>query len=560
MFQYSPLGAQKDAIRLVKLQGVDQGGNISLSIQNTSLESSNFIALSYVWGSKAAACHKVVIGGRPFWVRPNLHSFLKHAASSLRNVNLWIDALCINQEDIREKNRQIPIMGKIYGKASKVIVWLHEDTNAYDRDRRDPKLLAGVLGSGVSSFFKRMSTSGKDKEIAAELRRLLNHEYWWRLWTAQETEFAHDIEVIWGQYAFKWDVLERLMWQDFCGSMDLDIDEKPIPSYMKQVQLDENHPLNARFRREQFSGRGPQKCDVALPRLPIKQGLIYLINEHHTYKCTNPLDWVYALVPLSCDMKKLKIDYSAVPEALLARVLSLDRYPPERSVEWIGKRLGINIRSLNVNIVGSSNAPSNGEIERLPEVRMCSHCLARGTWKTALKKYTFTLQGITVWSFPGTSFYFGTFVFDFLPADAMLGPLVVSTSTNAAGRRLYTVHLDKDSIERYETLIWRYTEVKRRRLDPSHDRELLDDYRPFDGYRLRSDGKDPVPDLLQEGEKGYRIQLRLADWEQLSRMIYIATRGPDLYESSACTAHETGRHRPTYASYQVGESSRREGG
>ena len=58
--------------------------------------------------------------------------------------------------------------------------------------------------------------------------------------------------------------------------------------------------------------------------------------------------------------------------------------------------------------------------------------------------------------------------------------------------------------------------------------------------------KDPVPDLLQEGQEGYGIQLRLADWEQFSRMIVIARRLSDWYESSVCTAHETGRHRATY--------------
>ena len=257
---------------------------------------------------------------------------------------------------------------------------------------------------------------------------------------------------------FKWDFLGQLVFQEFYASMEMDIGEKPIPSYMKQVQLDERRPLNARFRRLL------QEKDFYLPRLPknqdlpTRQDLIYLINEHQTYKCTDPLDRVCALVPLSCDTQKLGIDCSAVPEALLARVLSLTRDPPKGSLEWIGRRLGIDIRSLNVNTVGSSNAPSNvpmGEIGRLPEVHTCSHCLARGTWKEALKNYTFPLQCITVWSFPGTSFYFGTLVFDYLPADAMLGPLVVSTSTDAAGRRSYTAHLDKDSIGHHETLTWR---------------------------------------------------------------------------------------------------------
>lgn len=46
---------------------------------------------------------------------------LRHASDT---VELWVDTLCIDQNDVIEKNHQLPLMGEIYSKASQVIVWL----------------------------------------------------------------------------------------------------------------------------------------------------------------------------------------------------------------------------------------------------------------------------------------------------------------------------------------------------------------------------------------------------------------------------------------------------
>jgi len=41
---------------------------------------------------------------------------------------MWIDAICINQNDISERNNQVRQMGAIYSQASQVVVWLGEET------------------------------------------------------------------------------------------------------------------------------------------------------------------------------------------------------------------------------------------------------------------------------------------------------------------------------------------------------------------------------------------------------------------------------------------------
>ena len=54
----------------------------------------------------------------------NLGNFLGRASSLCRPRPIWIDAVCINQNDDLEKSGQIPLMGEIYSKAAEVLVWL----------------------------------------------------------------------------------------------------------------------------------------------------------------------------------------------------------------------------------------------------------------------------------------------------------------------------------------------------------------------------------------------------------------------------------------------------
>jgi hypothetical protein len=57
-------------------------------------------------------------------VTSNLQSALKHIRSETETVAIWVDALCINQEDLEEKNLQILRMRSIYKSADEVIAWI----------------------------------------------------------------------------------------------------------------------------------------------------------------------------------------------------------------------------------------------------------------------------------------------------------------------------------------------------------------------------------------------------------------------------------------------------
>ena len=103
-------------------KGVD---GLSCTLRLGSL-AENCVALSYTWG-KGKAENSVTVNGAPFHIRQNLWEFLQQESSDQAREGtrlLWIDALCINQTSIAEKNHQVALMGEIYTRTSKVIVWL----------------------------------------------------------------------------------------------------------------------------------------------------------------------------------------------------------------------------------------------------------------------------------------------------------------------------------------------------------------------------------------------------------------------------------------------------
>ena len=89
-----------------------------------------FYALSYVWGT-APPDSMIILNGYQAAVRHNLFAALKAIHNALmkdgflsRERWVWIDAICINQNDADEKSKQVPLMDQIYSKAKEVFVWL----------------------------------------------------------------------------------------------------------------------------------------------------------------------------------------------------------------------------------------------------------------------------------------------------------------------------------------------------------------------------------------------------------------------------------------------------
>jgi hypothetical protein len=88
-----------------------------------------------MWGEPGAE-KSILLNDRSFMVRTNLWNFLDVARRKHNDIELWIDALCINQEDDQEKGHQVAMMGRIYSQAVSVLIWLEPgQSNSEDLQR-----------------------------------------------------------------------------------------------------------------------------------------------------------------------------------------------------------------------------------------------------------------------------------------------------------------------------------------------------------------------------------------------------------------------------------------
>ncbi|KAK0666645.1 heterokaryon incompatibility protein-domain-containing protein [Cercophora samala] len=108
-----------------------------------------YTALSYVWGDKAPFSRVIVEPqGQYVDIARNLTVCLEHLDAFV-GTNVWIDAVCINQEDDEEKSRQVSRMASVYGRASKVLSWLGPSADGSD-----------VAMDGICSYGKAAVDAG----------------------------------------------------------------------------------------------------------------------------------------------------------------------------------------------------------------------------------------------------------------------------------------------------------------------------------------------------------------------------------------------------------------
>ncbi|KAK1749614.1 heterokaryon incompatibility protein-domain-containing protein [Echria macrotheca] len=126
LYTYAALNVEKKQIRLIKLERRYPGCDIPCKLVQFPLaEALPYEAISYTWGSKVKD-HLVFFGGKWLPTTRNVYQLLHDRSSFSRTRWLWIDAVCINQDDVEEKNTQVQMMGEIYRAAERVIIWLDD--------------------------------------------------------------------------------------------------------------------------------------------------------------------------------------------------------------------------------------------------------------------------------------------------------------------------------------------------------------------------------------------------------------------------------------------------
>lgn len=271
-YQYSPLG--DDEIRLLTLSS-RRSGSLRIGVEIKKLSSSDrprYEALSYVWGSSESPCTIAVedihnsdgLQRPPETLRPRLGgshnrndfkiskkarsaAMSRQAPRTLRSTIslavtrnlaealpylqmecakriLWIDAICINQEDLAERGQQVGRMADIYKMARRVVIWL----GPADRYSKLALMTVANLAAQVEVNFvtqavktvrdanpllwETMHTLPFDNVIWRSLNSLFQRSWFERLWIWQEVHVnSHDKVVMIGQYSLPWTTIRKFV-------------------------------------------------------------------------------------------------------------------------------------------------------------------------------------------------------------------------------------------------------------------------------------------------------------------------------------------------------------
>ena len=191
-FRYEPLPPDPGTIRLLTIQPAKRkSAALNCTLSTASLRNHpRYEALSYVWGNPEDLM-LMLVNDKRIAITYNLLEALE--ALRLHDVprTFWIDAICVNQADDKEKSTQVLMMRKIYSNAAHVVIWLGESTAKIPR-------AVGLMEETVSSDDGRYGMPELVKQMSnvnllywGAINDLFDRAWFTRTWVCQEFAFAN---------------------------------------------------------------------------------------------------------------------------------------------------------------------------------------------------------------------------------------------------------------------------------------------------------------------------------------------------------------------------------
>jgi hypothetical protein len=309
---------QPESFRL--LEFLDNSGVVCLLKQYPRRLTPPYIALSYTWGPSPYrkgrpidAEYSLTLNGDAFPVQQNLHDALRHLGSRVRQRGhlFWVDAICINQNNVSERNEQVRHMKGIYEGAAGTFAWLgvpydEQETrlaiqlmqrfnkNLHD-GLRDNNNDIDIVLRGIDASHPGFPTAPESEPYTAwdGIAEMFNQPYWHRVWIYQEATTPSPITFFCGEHCFNDTLLS--------ATVAFGITFSKFPAF----------PVH--FIKAVGSGGGAG--DISSARLSREKGggrrLIDLMQEMRKADCTNSCDRVYAPLGHAVDVPtgRIIVDY-----------------------------------------------------------------------------------------------------------------------------------------------------------------------------------------------------------------------------------------------------------
>lgn len=198
-----------------------------------------FEALSYTWGAPGMYTTATVENSTTFFrdrptdeATPSVQKYQlpigKNLAEAIRHLRyehdervMWIDAICINQADTSEKNVQVPLMGRIYSSAQRVVAWLGPEFPNTGLAFRNLDYLGRQLYFSQGHFlpspnatepnwYKKSSELPFGADVWTAIFEVFSMEWFKRLWVLQEIQLGPSNAVmLCGKHQILWSVFAR---------------------------------------------------------------------------------------------------------------------------------------------------------------------------------------------------------------------------------------------------------------------------------------------------------------------------------------------------------------
>lgn len=243
-YKYQPLSSPSTQIRLLEL--LPGRGIIQCRLKVTELEEAQdtYEAISYCWkaytreswfGStykekKKQKRFRVRIDEANFYITENLHGALLQMRSESRARVLWADAICINQEDDKEKSAQVAMMAQIYKGGFRTLAWLgeadHGTRRAFhflkecaNRQSQDTSQSSPLehLEPEIIPSISRMSSSPaiyrllpvvwdwfRERRVQVSVESIFGRPYFRRTWVVQEIAKSSCVLFLCGKFVIPW--------------------------------------------------------------------------------------------------------------------------------------------------------------------------------------------------------------------------------------------------------------------------------------------------------------------------------------------------------------------
>ena len=187
-----------------------------------------YYALSYTWGKPGADVPdytaedrpSIFLNGQSIKVSPNLYDALLQLYQYFADKPVWIDALCINQHDIDERQCQVSAMDRVYGGSDCVLIWLGAPTPDLITGLKATERIAQVAKRESKCIIKNQqfdfcylmesteSRYGLAPLTMEEIDGLLSlFQYCWfsRVWLIQEVSLAKEADIFCGGFTISFD-------------------------------------------------------------------------------------------------------------------------------------------------------------------------------------------------------------------------------------------------------------------------------------------------------------------------------------------------------------------